>query len=170
MNCTMNRNCNCSGNTMSCCGRSCNMSGGNRPNNMSGFGCSNNATQGCGCSNNTTQSCGPLGNNSNNMSRNGSANSSNNCSCMNNNRNMTANGNSRNSSSGNICGCKRAGGCGCMKTDGCDIGTEHVDHMAPGMCYVPWQKWEDIYSPEEGFARGTIFAQLDKSYIGRKCK
>ena len=131
MNCTMNRNCNCSGNTMSGCGRSCNMSGGNRPNNMSGFGCSNNATQGCGCSNNTTQSCGP---------------------------------------SGNICGCKKAGGCVCMKTDGCDIGTEHVDHMAPGMCYVPWQKWEDIYSPEEGFARGTIFAQLDKSYIGRKCK
>ena len=131
MNCTMNRNCNCSGNTMSGCGRSCNMSGGNRPNNMSGFGCSNNATQDCGCSNNTTQSCGP---------------------------------------SGNICGCKKAGGCGCMKTDGCDIGTEHVDHMAPGMCYVPWQKWEDIYSPEEGFARGTIFAQLDKSYIGRKCK
>ncbi len=131
MNCTMNRNCNCSGNTMSGCGRSCNMSGGNRPNNMSGFGCSNNATQGCGCSNNTTQSCGP---------------------------------------SGNICGCKKAGGCGCMKTDGCDIGTEHVDHMAPGMCYVPWQKLEDIYSPEEGFARGTIFAQLDKSYIGRKCK
>ena len=131
MNCTMNRNCNCSGNTMSGCGRSCNMSGGNRPNNMSGFGCSNNATQGCGCSNNTTQSCGP---------------------------------------SGNICGCKKAGGCGCMKTDGCDIGTEHVDHMAHGMCYVPLQKWEDIYSPEEGFARGTIFAQLDKSYIGRKCK
>ena len=131
MNCTMNRNCNCSGNTMSGCGRSCNMSGGNRPNNMSGFDCSNNATQGCGYSNNTTQSCGP---------------------------------------SGNICGCKKAGGCGCMKTDGCDIGTEHVDHMAPGMCYVPWQKWEDIYSPEEGFARGTIFAQLDKSYIGRKCK
>lgn len=131
MNCTMNRNCNCSGNTMSGCGRSCNISGGNRPKNMSGFGCSNNATQGCGCSNNTTQSCGP---------------------------------------SGNICGCKKAGGCGCMKTDGCDIGTEHVDHMAPGMCYVPWQKWEDIYSPEEGFARGTIFAQLDKSYIGRKCK
>lgn len=131
MNCTMNRNCNCSGNTMSGCGRSCNMSGGNRPKNMSGFGCSNNATQGCGCSNNTTQSCGPAG---------------------------------------NICGCKKAGGCGCMKTDGCDIGTEHVDHMAPGMCYVPWQKWEDIYSPEEGFARGTIFAQLDKSYIGRKCK
>lgn len=131
MNCTMNRNCNCSGNTMSGCGRSCNMSGGNRPNNMSGFGCSNNATQGCGCSNNATQSCGP---------------------------------------SGNICGCKKAGGCGCMKTYGCDIGTEHVDHMAPGMCYVPWQKWEDIYSPEEGFARGTIFAQLDKSYIGRKCK
>ena len=131
MNCTMNRNCNCSGNTMSGCGRSCNMSGGNRPNNMSGFGCSNNATQGCGCSNNTTQSCGPAG---------------------------------------NICGCKKAGGCGCMKTDGCDIGTEHVDHMVPGMCYVPWQKWGDIYSPEEGFARGTIFAQLDKSYIGRKCK
>ena len=45
-----------------------------------------------------------------------------------------------------------------------------LDSMPLAMAYVPWQKWEDIYSPEEGFARGTIFAQLDKSYIGRKCK
>ena len=45
-----------------------------------------------------------------------------------------------------------------------------LDSMPLAMTYVPWQKWEDIYSPEEGFARGTIFAQLDKSYIGRKCK
>ena len=131
MNCTMNRNCNCSGNTMSGCGRSCNMSGGNRPNNMSGFGCSNNATQGCGCSNNTTQSCGP---------------------------------------SGNICGCKKAGGCGCMKTDGCDIGTEHVDHMAPGMCYVPWQKWQNIYKPENALCAGTIFQELDLAFLGRRCR
>ena len=45
-----------------------------------------------------------------------------------------------------------------------------LDSMPLAMTYVPWQKWEDIYSPEEGFARGTIFAQLDKSYIERKCK
>ena len=44
-----------------------------------------------------------------------------------------------------------------------------LDSMPLAMTYVPWQKWEDIYSPDEGFARGTIFAQLDKTYIGRKC-
>ena len=47
---------------------------------------------------------------------------------------------------------------------------DKLSGLSIAMAYVPWQKWEDIYSPEEGFARGTIFAQLDKSYIGRKCK
>jgi hypothetical protein len=51
---------------------------------------------------------------------------------------------------------------------GCDRGTEHVDHMMPGMTFVPWQKWEDIYPVEEGLENGTIFKQLNKPFIGRK--
>ena len=64
------------------------------------------------------------------------------------------------------CGCGRRG-CG---NDGCNIGTEYVDHMTPAMAYFPWQKWEDIMKMEEALCHGTIFAQLDKPYIGRKVK
>ena len=70
------------------------------------------------------------------------------------------------------CGCKNVHmekDC-CMKMDGCDIGTEPVDHMAPGMSFVPWQKWEDIYCMDKGLERGTIFEQLDKPYIGGRGK
>lgn len=54
--------------------------------------------------------------------------------------------------------------------DGCNKKMEPVDEMMPAMSYVPWQQWEDIYCMEEGFERGTIFAQLDKEYIGRQGK
>ncbi len=54
--------------------------------------------------------------------------------------------------------------------NGCNKMKEHIDHMAPGMTYVPWQKWEDIYDMEKGFERGTIFCQLDKPYTGRVAK
>ncbi len=30
-----------------------------------------------------------------------------------------------------------------------------------GYAYVPVQKFGDLYSPEEGLARGTIFRELD---------
>ena len=39
------------------------------------------------------------------------------------------------------------------------------------MAYVPDQKWEDVYSPEEGFPRGTIFRRLDFPFFGDgKCR
>ncbi len=63
-------------------------------------------------------------------------------------------------------------GCGCsMKrnNEGCDRGTEHVDHMAPGMCFVPWQKWQDVYEIDQAINCGTIFKELYKPYIGRGC-
>lgn len=56
------------------------------------------------------------------------------------------------------------------RSDGCNKKMEPVDEMMPAMSYVPWQQWEDIYCMEEGFERGTIFAQLDKEYIGRQGK
>lgn len=61
--------------------------------------------------------------------------------------------------------------CGCTNTEknGCNPGTEHVDHMAPGMCFVPWQKWHDIFDMEQALNCGTIFKELYKPYIGRGC-
>lgn len=37
-----------------------------------------------------------------------------------------------------------------------------------GMAYVPWQKFKDIYEPEKGLNAGTIFAELDKPFLGRR--
>ena len=44
---------------------------------------------------------------------------------------------------------------------------DELGGMPLAMAYVPWQKWCDIYEPQEGFARGTVFAQLDKPFHGR---
>ncbi len=61
-------------------------------------------------------------------------------------------------------------GCSCGKMEGCDRGTEPVARMAPGMAFVPWQKWEDVYCMEKGLERGTIFEQLDKPFLGGRGK
>lgn len=63
--------------------------------------------------------------------------------------------------------------CECVKeerNEGCDRGEEPVDRMAPGMAFVPWQEWKDIYDMEKGLERGTIFEELDKPYLGRSLK
>ncbi|MBQ8174880.1 MAG: spore coat associated protein CotJA [Clostridia bacterium] len=38
--------------------------------------------------------------------------------------------------------------------------------MTLAMAYVRSQPFENIYSAEDGFGRGTIFADLDKPYEG----
>lgn len=89
------------------------------------------------------------------------------CGCGNNNMNRGNTG----------CGCDNRDRekDGCMKMDGCHIGSgssnrEPVDSMAPGMAFVPWQKWEDIYCMEKALERGTIFEQLDKPFLGGRVK
>lgn len=58
-----------------------------------------------------------------------------------------------------------------MEHDGdCNKKTGKVDYMEIGMCYVPWQKWEDIYDIDKALERGTIFAQLDKPFLGRAAR
>lgn len=42
-----------------------------------------------------------------------------------------------------------------------------LSKMPLAMAYVPWQTWEEIYEICEGFQAGTIFAQLDKQFLGR---
>jgi hypothetical protein len=34
------------------------------------------------------------------------------------------------------------------------------------MAYVPFQQFGPLYSPENGFDRGTIFPELDKPFLG----
>lgn len=40
------------------------------------------------------------------------------------------------------------------------------DKKRPGMAYVPWQHWSDIYEPCKALSRGTLFAILDKPFKG----
>lgn len=37
-----------------------------------------------------------------------------------------------------------------------------------GMLYVPDQEWKKVYQLEIGFYQGTIFAELDKPWLGGK--
>ncbi|MCL2578787.1 MAG: spore coat associated protein CotJA [Oscillospiraceae bacterium] len=36
-----------------------------------------------------------------------------------------------------------------------------------GMAYIPMQVWGNLYTPEDGFARGTIFEELDLPFVGK---
>lgn len=42
--------------------------------------------------------------------------------------------------------------------------------MALAMIYVEPQAFVNLYSPEEGWKRGTIFADLDKPFEGGCCR
>ena len=43
-----------------------------------------------------------------------------------------------------------------------------LDSFPLAMAYVPWQKWRDIYSSDVALQRGTLFAELDKPFIGQE--
>ena len=42
-----------------------------------------------------------------------------------------------------------------------------LDELPPAMAYVPMQRWGNLYSPEEGFQRATIFRDLDFPFHGK---
>lgn len=33
--------------------------------------------------------------------------------------------------------------------------------------YAPLQEWRELYDEEKGLARGTMFAELDKPFLGK---
>lgn len=37
-----------------------------------------------------------------------------------------------------------------------------------GMSYVPWQVFRNLYSPEKGLCEGTIFADLNQIFCGKR--
>lgn len=45
-----------------------------------------------------------------------------------------------------------------------------LDSMPLAMTYVPWQKWQNIYKPENVLCAGTIFQELDLAFLGRRCR
>lgn len=56
-----------------------------------------------------------------------------------------------------------------------DCGCDHeqartmIDPLAGlplAMAYVPWQCWNNVYEPAEGWHRGTIFPELDLPFLG----
>jgi hypothetical protein len=43
-----------------------------------------------------------------------------------------------------------------------------TEHEVLAMAFVPRQKWREVYRYDFAFARGTIFAELDKPWcVGR---
>ncbi len=50
----------------------------------------------------------------------------------------------------------------------CDTATDDrlCDEMVLAMSYVLLQEWGNLYAVEDGFDRGTIFAELDKPFVG----
>ena len=48
---------------------------------------------------------------------------------------------------------------------------DNLEDMTLAMAYVPYQQWRDLYDPNEGFKRGTIFKELDFPFTCAKgCK
>lgn len=40
--------------------------------------------------------------------------------------------------------------------------------LSLAMAFVPSQRWQNIYEPTAALARGTIFADIDKPFIGEE--
>lgn len=50
----------------------------------------------------------------------------------------------------------RAGENGIQRTDTC------LDSLPLAYAYVPWQKWQMLYKPQDALMAGTMFEELDK--------
>ena len=42
------------------------------------------------------------------------------------------------------------------------------DNYPIGMGYVPWQEFKNLYDPEKALHSGTVFAELEKPFTGRR--
>lgn len=66
------------------------------------------------------------------------------------------------------CPCQRENrmtDCSCQREEKM---TDRMDEFPIGMAYVPWQKWKGIYDMDKALQAGTIFAELDKPFLGRR--
>ena len=54
------------------------------------------------------------------------------------------------------------------KMNGCpDTSDFFPEETAIAMAYVPWQRWKELYEPCRALEAGTIFAELDKPFLGK---
>ena len=49
------------------------------------------------------------------------------------------------------------------------VSPQECDDMVLAMAYIPVQSFGDLYDVDEGFHQGTIFADLDKPFMGGGC-
>jgi hypothetical protein len=58
----------------------------------------------------------------------------------------------------------------CDKRNNCFDDDRSRECFPIGMCYVPWQKFRDLYDNEfAALANGTLFKELDYDWYGRGC-
>lgn len=56
-------------------------------------------------------------------------------------------------------------GSGCHE-HACSDNTSNISMQVLDMAYVPIQKFQCLYDPPKGLHAGTIFAELDKPFLG----
>lgn len=50
------------------------------------------------------------------------------------------------------------------------LDNNNIDKFPLTMAYVPWQKFDRLYDDlEKAYKNGTIFPELDKPFMGRRC-
>lgn len=49
----------------------------------------------------------------------------------------------------------------------CSMERDSLADLPPGMAYVPWQYFNDVYDPDKALQYGTIFPELNKPFYGR---
>lgn len=42
------------------------------------------------------------------------------------------------------------------------------EYPSLAMVYLPYQKWQDLYNPNDALANGTLFVELDKPFTAGK--
>lgn len=53
--------------------------------------------------------------------------------------------------------------CGCQA----ELTTDNRSYKV-GMTYVPWQKWRNLYDPATALQEGTVFADLNLIFCGKR--
>lgn len=60
----------------------------------------------------------------------------------------------------------------CRISYACDPDAQgtNLNSLPLSMAYVPWQRWQNLYKPEEGLSNGTIFQEVNLPFTGGGCR
>ncbi len=59
--------------------------------------------------------------------------------------------------------------CNCNSNSGSSCMNDPLSDLPVAMAYVPWQTWKDLYEIDKALEVGTIFEELNKPFLGRRC-